>query len=94
MAVFWKPLAIEDRDRIFDYIAQDKPHAALKLDTECEERADSLIDNPELYKEGRVPGTREIVVRPNYIMVYRIIGNDVEILRVLHAAQQWPLNDP
>jgi plasmid stabilization system protein ParE len=41
MAVFWKPLAIEDRDRIFDCTAQDKPHAALKPDTECQSRPSS-----------------------------------------------------
>ena len=35
-------------------------------------------------------GTREIVVRPNYAMVYRVSPEAVEVLRVLHAAQQWP----
>ena len=36
--------------------------------------------------------SREIVVRPSYIMVYRIEdeGGTVAVLRVLHAAQQWP----
>ena len=43
-----------------------------------------------LYKSGRVKGTREIVVRPNYVMVYRVTGKVVEVLRVLHVAQQWP----
>ena len=41
-------------------------------------------------KSGRVKGTREIVVRPNYVMVYRVSGKVVEVLRVLHVAQQWP----
>ena len=45
---------------------------------------------PKLYKAGRLKGTREIVVRPNYVMVYRVTGDVVEVLRVLHAAQQWP----
>ena len=35
-------------------------------------------------------GTREIVVRPNYVMVYAIKGDTIAILRVLHTAQQWP----
>ena len=35
-------------------------------------------------------GTREIVVRPNYVMVYDVEGNTITILRVLHTAQQWP----
>lgn len=43
---------------------------------------------PKLHKAGRVKGTREIVVRPNYGMVYRVTGDVVEVMRVLHAAQQ------
>jgi len=35
-------------------------------------------------------GRREIVVRPNFVMVYRVTGDLVEVLRVLYAAQQWP----
>ena len=45
---------------------------------------------PHLYRPGRVPGTREAVVHPNYVMVYRIEGETITILRVLHAAQRWP----
>jgi len=31
-----------------------------------------------------------MVVRPNYIVVYAEDASAVLILRVLHAAQQWP----
>jgi toxin ParE1/3/4 len=31
-----------------------------------------------------------MVVRPNYIVVYAEDDRTVVILRVLHAAQQWP----
>lgn len=52
----------------------------------------NIRQRPTLYKTGRVRGTREIVVRPNYVMVYRIEedGGALAVLRVLHAAQQWP----
>jgi addiction module RelE/StbE family toxin len=73
-----------------DYIAQDNPAAALELDLEFEVKADSLPRNPKLYKPGRMKGTREIVVRPNYVMVYAIEGDTITILRVLHTARQWP----
>jgi plasmid stabilization system protein ParE len=45
---------------------------------------------PALYRAGRVKGTRELVVRPNYVLVYRVLPDAVEVLRVLHATQQWP----
>ena len=83
-------MALADRDAIMVYIAQDNPTAASDLDLEFEAKAESVRLRPKLYKAGRVKGTREIVVRPNYVMVYRVQGDVVEVLRVLHAAQQWP----
>jgi toxin ParE1/3/4 len=86
----WRPLALQDRDRIMDYIAQDNPVAALELDELIEQKADQLLEQPTLYRAGRKRGTREMVVHPNYIVIYRVQGDVVEILRVKHAAQQWP----
>jgi addiction module RelE/StbE family toxin len=48
------------------------------------------VDHPKLYKPGRMKGTREMVIRPNYVVVYRENKTDITILRVLHAARQWP----
>jgi plasmid stabilization system protein ParE len=43
-----------------------------------------------MYRAGRVPGTRETVVHPNYILVYRVTAEAVEIVNVLHTRQQYP----
>ncbi len=71
-------------------IASDNPIAAAELDLEFEAKAESARLRPKLYKPGRLKGTREIVVRPNYVMVYRADDELVEFLRVLHTARQWP----
>jgi len=86
----WKEKARDDLLGIAAYIAQDNPDAADRLADEIETKANQLPKHPKLYKPGRMKGTREIVVRPNYVMVYRIDGDVISILRVLHAAQQWP----
>lgn len=85
-------MAMADRDAIMDYIAADNPVAAVELDDAFEEKAELARQRPTLYRPGRIPDTREIVVRPTYVMVYRIEddGDTVVVLRVLHAAQQWP----
>ncbi|WP_175823353.1 type II toxin-antitoxin system RelE/ParE family toxin [Burkholderia sp. BCC0419] len=92
LALHWNPKALEDRAAIMDTIAEDDPLAALELDELLEERAAALPARAELYRQGRVAGTRELVIAPNYVLVYRIrpaerIG---EILCVLHARRQWP----
>ncbi len=38
-------------------------------------------------RTGRVPGTRELVLHHNYIAICRVRGDNVEILRLHHAAQ-------
>ena len=49
-----------------------------------------LAEHPKRCRQGRVEGTRELVVRPNYIVVYAETPEMVTVLRVLHAAQMWP----
>ncbi len=86
----WRPKAVEDRVSIMDYIAQDNPAAALELDEEIEAKTNALVSHPKLYKPGRMKGTREMVIPPNYVVVYRETPAEVTVLRVLHAARQWP----
>ena len=88
--LFWTPEATQDRGEIYDYIETDNPAAALALDELFAEKAGHLIDHPGLGRPGRITGTRELVVHRNYIFVYDLIGGMVRILRVLHAARQWP----
>jgi toxin ParE1/3/4 len=90
MRLEWRPMALEDRAAIMDYIGQDNPAAALQLDEDFEAQAEQARGSPALYKPGRVKGTREIVVRSTYVMVYQVEGEAITIVRVLHSAQQWP----
>lgn len=86
----WRAAARADLLAILDYISDDNPDAAQKLKGDIEAKAAKLIEHPRLYREGRVSGTREMVVRLNYVVVYAEDERRVAILRVLHAAQQWP----
>jgi addiction module RelE/StbE family toxin len=90
MELHWTPEAIQDREAIYDFIEADNPIAALALDELFDEKADRLVDHPDLGRPGRFPGTRELVAHQNYILVYDLAGELVRVLRVLHAARQWP----
>lgn len=93
MKLIWLPLARRLRFAQLDYIAERNPHAAVRVDDEIEHQADNLQEHPDMGRVGRVKGTRELVIqRTPFILVYRVRARAdcVEVLRILHAAQQWP----
>ena len=90
MRLFWTPEALDDRRAIYGHIETDNPAAALALDELFSEKVSRLIDHPGLGRSGRVAGTRELVAHQNYILIYDTTADLVRILRVLHAAKQWP----
>ncbi len=91
MILVWLKRATNDRDAQLDYIAQDNPLAAVSQGDWIEEQVDMLIDHPKMGRPGRKKDTRELVIsRTPFIMVYRIKGQRIELLRLLHGSQQWP----
>ena len=93
MKLVWLHLAQRLRFAQLNYIAQQNPQAALRVDSEIEQQVDHLPEHPDMGRSGRVKGTRELVIqRTPFILVYRVRAKDsrIEVLRVLHGAQQWP----
>jgi addiction module RelE/StbE family toxin len=88
--LLWTQEAINDRESIYDYIARDNPRAALALDELFSAKAAGLFDHPGIGHPGRVTGTRELVIHRNYILVYDLVGEQIRVLRLLHAARRWP----
>ena len=88
----WLELARTDLLGIVDYISDDNPDAAQRVKDDIEMKAEKLPEFPTI-GPGRVEGTRELVAWSNYILVYQEDALTVRILRVLHAAQQWPPTD-
>ena len=94
MKLVWTRPSLDDRRAIRNYIAADNPKAAIELDLAISVKAARLLDHPGLGRPGCGTGTRELVIHPNYILIYDIdIGAAlVRMLRVLHATQMWPPN--
>lgn len=87
----WKKQANNDLVKIVVHIAEDNQVAADQLADLILGKTEQLREHPELYRAGRKRGTREMVVHPHYIVIYRVQKETVEILRVKHTAQRWPM---
>ena len=88
--VVWLETASLDLDQILAYIEDRNLLAALNLQESIEDAVSQLPFHPYLYRLGRIPGTRELVVHPNYLVIYRVAASAIEIINVLHARQQYP----
>jgi len=91
MQIRWLFHALDDIDKIADYISQDDPIAAKKTVYEIWRVSNLLKEQPDLGHPGRVAGTRELYVfGTRYILPYRIINDEIQILRVIHTSRKWP----
>ena len=88
MALRWTSTALRSVDEIAGFIAADSPSRATSFVPELKDAANRLQAHPGMGRAGRVPGTRELVLHENYIAIYRVRGDDVEILRLHHAARK------
>lgn len=73
-------------------IAREKAiTTALNQLDEIERQVDLLVAHPKLGRIGRVKGTRELVIsRTPFIVLYRVIGNKIQVLNFLQTSQQLP----
>lgn len=90
LPVRWSAQALDELDGIVRYIAQFNPLAAEALHGRIESVVLPFAEHSYLYRPGRVAGTRELVAHPNYIMVYRVLADQVEITGVLHSHSEYP----
>jgi len=85
------PSAYGDLRAAHAYSAERSPAAPDRVTGAILRAANGLAKFPLLGRPGAVPGTRErIVVRYPYRIVYHVMGDTVEVLRILHSAQSWP----
>ena len=87
MALKWTKTALRSVDDIAGFIAKDNPSRATSFVQELNDGVTKLQAHPGMGRAGRVPGTRELVLHKNYIAIYRVRGDDVEILRLHHVAR-------
>jgi len=91
LPVLWLESADADVAEIVDYIGQYDIAAAERMWQRIRESVLPLSEHPYLYRSSeRAAGLREIVVHPNYIVLYQVTASHIEVVSVVHARRQFP----
>lgn len=95
MQLKWTELADADLESIEAHISEaNSPTIAIDVVLNIIDSVQLILpEHPKAGRQGRVKNTRELVVDGlPFIVIYReqLSEARIEILRVLHDAQQWP----
>ena len=89
MNLRWTRRALADLERLADRIAaDDKPMAAQSFVAALRDKVELLRKQPLLGRRGSVEDTRELVVHRNYLVTYRLRGDEIQLLQVWHVARE------
>lgn len=84
----WALAAAADLDEVAAYLYLHHPHFAQATILRIYQSAKRLKQFPESGREGRIPGTRELVLAPlPYILIYSVSVEAIHILRILHTSR-------
>jgi toxin ParE1/3/4 len=86
----WRERGLAEFEGVLAYIAERNETAADRLKIAAQACAEMIRQHPSMYRAGRVDGTREAVIHPNYILVYRVTADAIEIVSVVHARRKYP----
>lgn len=80
--------AVRDLEEIYRYIAEDNINAAIQHRQRLRQRCLGLVDYPRIgrKREEIRPGLRS-VTEGDYVILYRIVDNEVVVSRVIHGNQ-------
>lgn len=91
MLIEWSVPALGDLEDLVSYLRQDDEATATAIVNRVFAAAEMLTSFPRAGREGRVKGTRELLVkRAPYVLVYMIETDRLVILRALHERRDWP----
>lgn len=84
----WSLAAATDLDEIAAYLHLHHPAFAQSTIVRLYEATKQLKRFPESGREGRVYGTRELVLAPlPYILIYSDTEDAIHVLRILHTSR-------
>ena len=87
----WTPEAADDLELITDYLLDHAGERAEDVVRSIYRAPLDLLTFPRRGRPGKKNGTREFVLSGlPYVIVYRLQGEAIEVVRILHGKQRWP----
>jgi toxin ParE1/3/4 len=84
----WTNRALGRLDSIAAYIAKDDPVRATSFTQELRKKVE-ILKSQQIGTAWKVFGTKQYVLHPNYIAIYKVKNDEVQILTILHSAQNF-----
>ncbi len=90
--IYWEEEALNDREKIFEFLYEFNPVAAEKTDEIIEAKVENLLEQPSMgVRRSGLRGRLLIIPEVSMIVSYRFDDTDIYVMRVLHQKQKFPI---
>ncbi len=89
--IYWEEEALNDREKIFEFLYEFNPVAAEKTDEIIEAKVENLLAQPLMgVRRSGLRGRLLIIPEVSMVVSYRFDDLDIYVMRVLHQKQKFP----
>ncbi|MCD8475236.1 MAG: type II toxin-antitoxin system RelE/ParE family toxin [Shewanella fodinae] len=89
--IYWEEEALNDREKIFEFLYEFNPAAAEKTDEIIEAKVENLLAQPLMgVRRSGLRGRLLIIPEVSMLVSYRFDDVDIYVMRVLHQKQKFP----
>lgn len=89
--IYWEEEALNDREKIFEFLYEFNPAAAEKTDEIIEAKVENLLAQPLMgVRRSGLRGRLLIIPEVSMVVSYRFDDVDIYVMRVLHQKQKFP----
>ena len=89
--IYWEEEALNDREKIFEFLYEFNPVAAEKTDEIIEAKVENLLTQPLMgVRRSGLRGRLLIIPEVTMVVSYRFDDVDIYVMRVLHQKQKFP----
>ena len=89
--IYWEEEALNDREKIFEFLYEFNPVAAEKTDEIIETKVENLLAQPLMgVRRSGLRGRLLIIPEISMVVSYRFDDVDIYVMRVLHQKQKFP----